>query len=224
MEKIVFVRFGGLSPVLQDQYKTGSDKTFHNPPRKKGTYAFPWPFVEKFLLGSTNDPGHVSNKSMWLRDDKGELIRDLDAALPFEEWKGHDVEYRPWVNKLLKKRKIGRTQVGTSLYKTIGREEDDTKENIFCLTVLKKPRVFSYDGPLWHHLGEYVKHGFVLEKSGSWVETDYDVYLKAFDVMRHDHVKQLHKNWGFREEFHGKNNKSLRGFAKDHLEVFIEKI
>jgi hypothetical protein len=228
MEKIVFVRFGGLSPVLQDQYKT-VDKTFHNPPRKKGIYAFPWPYVEKFLLGSTNDPGHISNKTMWLRDDKGELIRDSDACLPWEQWINNDLTFKPWVNKLLKKRKISKSQVGTSLYKTIGKDEDDTKENIFCLSVLKKPRIFSYDGEIWHHFGEYVKHGFVLDTSGSWVKTDYDIYMKAFDKMRHHHLNMTHaSDWGGfaqKDNMRSKNDPFRNGpYSKDALEVFIEKL
>lgn len=230
MEKLVFVRFGGLSPVLQKQYVNGDKKTFHNPPRKRGIYAFPWPYVEKFLLGVTNDPGHISNKTMWLRDDKGELIRDLDACLPFEEWKNKngDPEYKPWVNKLLKKKGISRSQVGTSLSEIKNKDTDD-EERIFCLSILKKPRIFSYDGTIWHHLGEYVKHGFVLETSGSWVKTDYDIYVKAFDKTRHHHLKLLHaSDWGGfarKDEFRSKNDPFRNGpYAKDHLEVFIEKL
>jgi hypothetical protein len=44
-KKIVFARFGGLSPV---KYKKKGDG-FHAPPCKKGIYAFVYPYIEIFL-------------------------------------------------------------------------------------------------------------------------------------------------------------------------------
>lgn len=41
-----FVRFGGLSPV---KYREGAFPEFHNPPVKRGIYAFIWPYIENFL-------------------------------------------------------------------------------------------------------------------------------------------------------------------------------
>lgn len=224
MEKISFVRFGGLSPVAQDQYTAGKNKTFHNPPRRKGLYAFPWPYIERFLLGSTSDPGHVSNKVSWIKDDDGNPITSKSAELPYEEWKAgnFDAEYYPWFNKLLKKRKIKRSLVGTSLYKEVEGDAD----NIYCMTLLKKPKLFTYTGPIWHHLVDHVKPGFAIDTSGSWVLTDYDIYVEAFNREKHVLLRSLVSDGWF-----GKNIKNLpRGtdplkyYAKDHLEVFIDRL
>jgi hypothetical protein len=49
MGKLVFARYGGLSPV---NYKRGSDFTkvpFHHPPTKKGIYAFIYPYTDPYF-------------------------------------------------------------------------------------------------------------------------------------------------------------------------------
>ena len=47
MKRLEFVRFGGLSPVNHKKfYKTDS---YHSPPRRKGIYAFIFPYIEDFL-------------------------------------------------------------------------------------------------------------------------------------------------------------------------------
>lgn len=46
----MFCRVGGLSPVKQTHYISNEDKGFHNPPVRKGTYAFIWPYIEPFLF------------------------------------------------------------------------------------------------------------------------------------------------------------------------------
>ena len=49
MKKLEYIRFGGLSPVnYKGFYNTDS---FHSPPRKKGIYAFIYPYIEDFLWG-----------------------------------------------------------------------------------------------------------------------------------------------------------------------------
>lgn len=231
MEKIQFIRFGGLSPVAQTQYTAGKDKekTFHNPPRKKGIYCFPWPYIEKFLLGSTNEPGHISNKSSWIKDDDGNLIKSEAACLPYDQWTPGclDVEYMPWFLKLLKKRKIKLATVDTAVYK-VNKEKDEDGDpiNVCYMTELKKPRVFKYEGELWHHLVDHVKPGFAIAISGSWVLTDYDVYLEAFKRNKHSHLKGLIKDDMFGPEFIQNHRvwDPLKYHAKDHLEVFIEKL
>lgn len=49
MKSLILCRVGGLSPVKQ----RGNSSA----PARFGLYAFIWPFVEPFLLGSTNDNG-----------------------------------------------------------------------------------------------------------------------------------------------------------------------
>lgn len=54
-----FLRWGGLSPVIQRGYDKAMP-TFHAPPAKKGFYAFPLGLVEPFLLSGT-DPARPNN-------------------------------------------------------------------------------------------------------------------------------------------------------------------
>lgn len=52
MKPLMFWRVGGLSPVKQ--------RGNNSAPAKHGLYAFIWPYVEPFFLGSTNDNGIVT--------------------------------------------------------------------------------------------------------------------------------------------------------------------
>jgi len=150
MEKMKFVRFGGLSPVKQDHYTTGKDKCFHNPPRKRGLYAFPYPYIETFLLGATDKPGHISNKTKWLKDEDGNRIKENDFYNFDRKWEKRF--NRPSINlkyiKLLKKLNIRIKDI-----RTIFDEKDET----IYVTVLNKPKTFEYDGEIWHHLGRHLK-------------------------------------------------------------------
>ncbi|MFW6226356.1 MAG: hypothetical protein ACOC3V_05315 [bacterium] len=208
-----FIRFGGLSPVKQDQYDTSSDKTFHNPPRRKGNYAFPYPYIEYFLLGSSSDPGHISNKSMWLKDEEGNLIKEEDF------FKYDRITFEQSVNekyiKLLKKLKIKKKDLRSS-----------KKGDTFYVTILKKPKYFEYNGEIWHHLGNHLKPHQILETSGSWVKTDMDDYLIALKLEIKESRKGMLK---FVKEYSDINNYLNKDpfkhhYSRDHLEVFIEKI
>jgi hypothetical protein len=215
MKKLKFVRYGGLSPVKQDQYTTGDDKTFHNPPRRKGIYAFPYPYVEKFLLGATNYPGHVSNKAKWLKDENGNKIIDGDF------YKGYDKKTdRFIINKkyitLLKKLKIKQSDIGCQEH-----------NELFYVTVYNKPRIFDYDGEIWHHLTDKIKPHQIIELNGSWVKSTMDDYLLALQLDIRDTKRYMLKTV---KEWDGDISKYLtknpyKNFnTKDHLEVFIEKI
>jgi len=213
-----FVRFGGLSSVYQDQYKTG-DKSFHNPPKKRGCYAFLHGHIDKFLIGSTYEPGHISNKSYWLKDDNGNRIKYDDIFYTVEVKKSDKIEFISKVNptyiKLLKNRKIKVKDI--NCYKDYA-----------C--VLKKPKVFEYNGELWHHLGEHLRPEQIIESNGSWVKTTMDDFEFALKIEYKKLLKDKHKT---DKEFNilnfkGRQNPFKPSFGikynKDHLEVFIEKI
>jgi hypothetical protein len=51
------VRYGSLKPKKQKHYETGKDKSFHNPPVRKGLYAFNPHYIETFLLGGEKKHG-----------------------------------------------------------------------------------------------------------------------------------------------------------------------
>jgi len=241
-DDVKFVRYGGLSPLKQEHYLPDGhpDKGFHNPPRKHGLYAMIKGYEELFLIGSTDDPYHISGKSQWLKDDDGNLVEDT---------RDYDTETQktiipPELKKLLKKRKIKENQLRS--YKkmmtcppnTVDVDCDDCPIKIECdlmsekpcyLTVLKTPKTFSYTGDIWHHLDHAVDPCDVIDRSGDWVKTTYEGFLKAFKKDKHLNIKSSHgSEWSNLDFANYKNNDPYRGiginYSKDHLEVFIEKL
>lgn len=211
-----FIRFGGLSPVKQDHYDTSRDKTFHNPPRRKGNFAFPHPYIEYFLLGSSSEPSHVSNKSMWLKDENGDLIKS-DDFYNYDKYdeKTFEFDINKKYLKLLKRLKIKKKDLRTS-----------TKDDVHYMVVLKKPKYFEYSGELWHHLGKHLKPEQILDTSGSWVKTDMDNYLIALKLETKEAKKDMLKfarQYDNVKNYLGKNP-FKNHYTRDHLEVFIEKI
>jgi hypothetical protein len=83
---------------------------------------------------------------------------------------------------------------------------------------LKKPRQFDYTGELWHHLKEHVHPPLVIETKGSWIKTSFEVYVDALAKDLHSMKRRTHTS-----SLRGTNNPTY-GYAKDHLEVFIEKV
>ena len=215
MSKMKFIRFGGLSPVKQDHYTTGEDKGFHNPPRKRGIYAFPYPYVEKFLLGATNDPANISHKTQWLKDEEGNKIKSNDFYGDYDP-KTDKMTILPKYIKLLKKLGIKQNDI----WSTKGNDE------VSYITVMKKPRTFEYDGEIWHHLGNHLKPHQILGTSGSWTKSDMDDYLIALNLEIRDTKRQMLKSWKQYMDMNDlmKKDPYKTMFAKDHLEVFIEQL
>ena len=206
-----FVRYGGLSSVVQKQYiSDDEEKTFHNPPLKKGLYAFPYGYIEFYLLSGTLTPGHVSNKSYWLKDKNGNKIKSKDF-FEYDKIKKELTIKKEWL-PYLKYKKIKRSNIiKYGLY----------KDNVGYVAVLNKPRIFLYDGLLWHHLPV---NDFI-DKKGSWYLTNMKTYVKAFNNYKHKTLKEIHK---IDKNLLKMNYDPFTGqsitFVKDDLEVFIEKI
>ena len=74
-----FIRWGGLSPVVQKGYNPEMP-TFHCPPARKGLYAFPFPFIEPFLLSGDFDNNHKEEKGRKFEYD-GMIWHHLTSAL-----------------------------------------------------------------------------------------------------------------------------------------------
>lgn len=240
-----FIRFGGLSPLKQKHYIPDSDpdKDFHNPPRKKGFYAFRKEYIEYFLLGATDDPSHVSGKSAWLKDDNGNIVvaeyDDIDEDTD-------KIVYVQSIRKLLKKRKIPASHTRCTRIKKIDKYACDDNYDIDCdecymqkecktfyVSYLKNPKKFKYDGEIWHHHDAYVKPEDVLARSGSWVKTTMKVYEQAFKKDVHKSNQTMTKEYGTTSNFKPTNwipsnpyKRSYPGitYSKDHLEVFIERL
>lgn len=237
---VLFIRYGGLSPLKQDHYLPDGDpdKTYHNPPRKYGTYAMIKGYEDLFLLGATNTPNHISGKMKWLKDgDK--LVEDTRTY----DSKSDNICTPPELKRLLKKLKIKENQLRHQRQEKIDCPKDSDCDNCpiksecericdlpFYLTVLKTPRIFSYTGDLWHHLTDCVDQVDIIDKSGSWIKTSYNVFIKALDKDRHNTMRDAHNADWFEKNFndmriHNPYKKSFGiTYCKDHLEVFIEKI
>jgi len=245
MKDVKFIRYGGLSPLKQDHYLPDGhpDKGFHNPPRKHGIYAMIKGYEDLFLLGATNDPWHISGKSQWFKDEKGNLVvddRDFDSNKK-ENW---GLTCSSELKKLLKKKNIKENQLGSRKLEN----KPDCPKDVECnkcphktecdrignspiyLTVLKPPRIFTYKGELWHHFVDTTPQHEIIARSGSWVKTTYETFLKSFAKDKHMTAKDAHKSTWYNISdiaFSGKDPyKASFGisYAKDHLEVFIEKL
>lgn len=235
MTKMKFIRFGGLSPIKQTHYDTSTEKPFHNPPRKNGIYAFPYPYIEKFLLDATNEPWNTSNKTQWLKDDDGNKILESDF------WK-YDFNINDHVINskyisIIKKQNINKKDLGSCIDKKtlkdteiiVGESFSETtakyeirREHTY-MTVLKKPKIFEYNGNIWSHIGYNLKPHQIIETSGSWYKTDMENYLIAMKKEFHSTKRELLKMTKDINLY--KDKDPFKNFyAKDTLEVFIEKI
>jgi len=228
MTKMKFIRFGGLSPVKQTHYDTSSEKPFHNPPRKNGIYAFPYPYIEPFLLGSTSQPWNISNKSQWLKDENENRIKSKD----FYNYNNFNkklnrFEINPKYISLLKKLNIRIKDLGSCIDKNKLNKNNTTEYEIieedYYITVLKKPKIFEHNGEIWSHLETHIKPEHIIETSGSWVKTNIENYLYALKKEFHSTKREFLKFTNDINLYKDKNPyKSF--YAKDHLEVFIEKL
>lgn len=219
-----FVRYGGLNALKQKHYETNEEKkTFHNPPVKRGFYAFSYPYVDYFMLGATNEPWHISGKSQWLRDDDGNLIKTDDFYIKNSEYDFKTSRYevhKKWLF-LLRKRKIKLKHIQSCYCE---------KEDVNYMTILKRPHIFNYNGNIWHHLGYYLKPEHVIETKGSWVKTTMEDYKLALRLDKKRNIRSSHKSeWSgdFSKSIEGKQdpyNGNGMNYSQDHLEVFIEHI
>lgn len=205
-----FVRYGTLQPHKQVRY--GMD-TFHAPPCKKGFYAFPFKYVEFFLLGATSEPSNSSDKSYWLKDENGNRIKDNDIW-DFDDYNSRTGNYgiKKEYKSLLKKNNIKQSRL---------RSHDEN--GTYYVTILKPPKEFEYDGELWHHLGDVIKgkRELILDEYGSWVKTSMKTYEYCLKRNAHTQHKDQRKDWGIE---YTRNKDGNKLYSRDHLEVFFERI
>ena len=107
---------------------------------------------------------------------------------------------------------------------------DITSGNLPKYVLVKKPRprIFEYDGEIWHHLGNRLGPGEVLARKGSWVKSSVYDYKNALDSEMHAARKDgqswlCDKSQTTYPKILGKKM-SLKMGCKDHLECFIEKL
>jgi hypothetical protein len=192
-KQVKFARFGGLSPVKQKGYNPNMP-TFHSPPCRRGIYAFLHPYYEPFLLSGNEFSG------LGTKHAKFERVKDKDGNVIVyteEEVEGYEGT--------------------TNWMKYWGFQYSDEDEDLHEIIKPKKPKIFKYDGELWHHLGEHLKPNEILLTKGSWVLTDFKTYCKALKkefISKKAQIEQI----GF------ESNNPFSVVCIDHLEVFIEKV
>jgi hypothetical protein len=218
-----FARYGGLSSVNQRGYHA-VPPTFHTPPATRGFYAFVWPFIELFLLGAdcTKDPKTIGAKFKYVRDNKGVIITNLhpdyEAYSKHEKyWSVNSKEYEEFCDK---NDRLDWKEFDALL--------ETFKAPRYSLVEKPKPRIFEYNGPLWHHLGRHLKPHLILATKGDWVKTDMSSYRIALEKEMHGAHKEM-MGWCYKaasEKYKIIPTKqaALRRGSKDHLEVFFERI
>ena len=211
---MVFVRYGGLSSVVQRGFTTKKDtKTYHSPPARNGIYAFPEHWVEFFLLGGSGYG--TKNRTVKIKDAKGNVITNRHPD--FEKYSG---------NKYM-------DRTDGKIWPDAKRDEDGEFSWDDCVHYLVKhvrPRKFTYDGDIWHHLGEHLSKSQLIKHSGYWVLTNMPNFKAAFKSemkQRRKDVLHMFNSGDPKTKVKDAQFLSLNPYkfhSKDNLEVFIENI
>jgi len=104
---------------------------------------------------------------------------------------------------------------------------DEGDEDRFPDLELPHPKLFDWNGPLWHHLGEWVNPKDIIATRGSWTKTSFPVFIDALRKDAHantstDFSRQWNPNGPYRPNWQFSKANPFRHTSKDHLEVFIE--
>jgi hypothetical protein len=184
-----------------------------------------WPYYELFLLGApqTDSPWVRGAKFTYIRDKKGNIITDrhpdYEAICEADTgWNRWSTQTKKWVKAREKFPKMDWAD-----FEEIW-ERDHPNDPRYVLVKKPHPRIFTYDGELWHHLGEYLKPDQIIARHGKWVKSSMEDYRGALEKDVHEARK-----WGFslvaKYELYTPSAKSpFRNYDRDHLEVFIEKL
>lgn len=222
---ILFARYGTLSPVKHKKYFKNNlnnkqpdyefwdkDLGFHSPPCKKGVYAFVYPYIEKFLLSAPTFSGLHSThpKVEFVKDKQGKkfifnhkIIYDKSDSV-FNSFNLLSLKDQTQIECFKKQfNKEG------FFFKDYFIAESENKEESYLVKRIK-PKIFSYEGEIWHHLGDFLEsRGSIIEQKGAWVKTDFLCYKKALKKALGQHTKTNYRPYSY---------------SWDRLEVFIEKV
>ena len=221
-----FARYGGLSSVNQEGYRAQAE-TFHSPPASRGFYAFVWPYYEMFLLGGyANMVWKSGSKFTYARDKSGKIIDDKHTdyeriantdnngywSVQAKKFYAHKRRYPDNYNDPDYDKKVDMLDKEWE-----DNHKDDPK---WVLVERPSPRIFEFDGNLWHHLSSNLKQHKILGTHGNWVKTSVYDYRLALEKEMHDARKD---EMSFARHFPSAKS-PFRFYSKDHLEVFIEKL
>ena len=210
-----WTHYGGLSPLVQAHFTSHKDELFsHNPPRRRGLYAFPRGYEDLFLIGSTMQPEHISQKSFRLKDAEGNLLPYAEHVVEnYDLKRGASLKISDELRKILKSRRI-------------------RQKRLFCddkgyIAVLRPPRTFRYTGELWHHLAQYTHPIDIIDSSGSWVKTSFKAWKNAFARAKRADLRSIHKDADWKNGAVPRDpyrNPFRLLVSVDALEIFIERL
>ena len=230
-KKLKFARYGGLSSVNQEGY-TPTQETFHSPPASRGFYCFVWPYCESFLLGGswTCWPWKVNSKFTYIRDKEGNVVTDKHPdwesvtkgnkvfSIPTKNWNKNQ-DARPDYDSKLPDEEFDR--ICAELDKDW--EDNHKDEPKWMFAKKPSPKIFEFDGNLWHHLSDKLKQFQILKRHGSWVKSSVEDYRVALEKEMHD-ARSDEMVWMMKHKQMPSAKSPFRFYSKDHLECFIEKV
>jgi hypothetical protein len=235
-----FARFGGLSSVNQEGYRN-KNRGFHTPPASRGFYSFVWPIYEKFLLGGswTAWPWKLGSKFKYVRDENGQLVTEQHPqyekfsqstkvfSVPTKNWNKNQDSVIDWFEMNDKTEEEVRASDEAAKLDWETNHKDEPK---WLLAQMPKPKIFVHRGPLWHHLGEYIKPHQIIAQKGSWSKSSIEDYRCALEKIMHECRRNAMGEFsgGFKVKdpmlFLPSAKNPFYFSGKDHLEVFIEKV
>jgi hypothetical protein len=174
-KSIKFVRYGDLNPVKQAGYKK-SARDGYGPPRKRGLYAFVWPYMD---LGQIAMTGFDGSRHEWVRRKDGSKVQDGDAdAGSFAK---KDTTWLKPPPRGPKKKRGMKAMMGM----LPGESPGPYNPKDYYLARLKKRKTFTYQGDIWHHLPTPEEE--ILDYSGKariglpgwWIKTSYRSWVRA---------------------------------------------
>jgi hypothetical protein len=182
-KSLTFVTYGGLSATKQLGFKKST--TFHAPPARRGIYAFVWPYIERFLLGSVYADPKYRGKG---QRQRATYVKDKDGNPITSD----HPEYEK-ASQVNKNWSFTRTQDN----KPWDREENDWEKEkpVQVLYQNAARKKFQYSGDIWHHLTNVPEHT-VINRHGDWVKTDMKTFMDALRkelvVIKKQHYSKDH--------------------------------
>ena len=152
----VFVTYGGLSATKQRGFTTsGKEGTFHEPPARKGIYAFVWPYIERFLLGGYNSPRERGkgqrNRVVYVRDKEGNVV---DSNHP--EYEKYSEKNKNWNLQYWKDKRLYHQDAGSWDDGYIPSEKHVLYNHV-------KPKKFKYNGDIYGWISRKELIDFIIE-------------------------------------------------------------
>lgn len=172
---------------------------FHSPPARKGIYCFIHPYYDQCLMPI------AATFSRLTPHDKFEFLHDSDGnRLKYDDYFDEESEIGNW-------RKMYGVNPDGYMLKPI------------------KPKVFTYEGNLWHHLVDAVRHPEIKGRKGQWVLTHSSSLVRG--LQRH----YAHSLKAWRRKIADESVEAVAEHVKtEHylpdwfwiqgLEVFVERI